>query len=242
MSQSSTPNILWICVDQQRWDCLGYAREYPVLTPNLDRLAEGGVNLTNSYTPIPVCCPARQSMICGQRVENFGALWNYNQQIKTGCIPAEAYAWARDLKSVLGYHTGFVGPWEGGHHMTPEAAGYDTYIDRETLSRPWLEKHPDCRPTNGFWGQIYDMDKADAPTHVTADQVTKLIEEWQDGKPWLVHMNLSEPHLPCTPVREFASLYDPDIIPPWGGFAETYEGKPYIQRQQMLNWCTEDKP
>ena len=40
---SQNPNILWICVDQQRWDCLGYAEKYPVKTPNIDRLAAGGV-------------------------------------------------------------------------------------------------------------------------------------------------------------------------------------------------------
>lgn len=239
---SASPNILWICVDQQRWDCLGYAGKYPVKTPNIDRLAEGGVNLTNSYTPIPVCCPARQSMICGQRAEQFGALWNYDQPFKTASLPAEAYSWARDLKSLLGYHTGFVGPWEGGHQMIPAQAGYDVHIDRTTICRPWQEAYPECRPTNGFWGQVYDMDQAYAPTHRTAAEVIHLMEQWQDGQPWLIHMNFTEPHLPCTPIKAFADLYDPAHIPMWGAFEDTYERKPYIQRQQLLNWNTDGKP
>lgn len=237
----NTPNILWICVDQQRWDCLGYAQKYPVKTPHIDQLAENGVNFTNSYTPIPVCCPARQAMICGERVEKFGALWNYNQPLKTGSLPAHAYSWAKEVKTALGYHTGFVGPWEGGYEMTPDIAGYDVYIDRETLCRPWLENYPECRPTNGFWGQVYHMDKAYAPTHVTAGEVIRLIDTWQDGSPWLIHMNLSEPHLPCTPTKEFSDMYDPQDIPPWGAFGDTYEDKPYIQRQQLLNWNTQNK-
>lgn len=237
----STPNILWICVDQQRWDCLGYADRYPVKTPNIDRLAKGGVNLTNSYSPIPICCPARQSMVCGQRAEQFGALWNYDQKIPTGMLSAESYSWAKDLHDALGYHTGWVGKWHGGKMALPEAMGYDVYVPDSELRRPMAEKYPQCVPTNGFWGQVYDMDKEYAPTHQNAAQVISLMEHWQDEHPWLIQMDFSEPHLPCTPVREFADMYDPASIPVWGGFEDTYENKPYIQRQQRINWNTEDK-
>ena len=235
------PNILWICVDQQRWDCLGYADRYPVQTPNIDRLAKGGVNLTNSYSPIPICCPARQSMVCGQRAEQFGALWNYDQKMPTGSLPADSYSWARELRDVLGYHTGWVGKWHSGKLAPPAAMGYDVYVSDAELRAPMREKYPACVPTNGFWGQVYDMEKEYAPTHQTSAHVIRLMDAWQDEHPWLIQMDFSEPHLPCTPVREFADLYDPAKIPVWGGFADTYENKPYIQRQQLLNWNTEDK-
>ena len=238
---SQNPNILWICVDQQRWDCLGYAEKYPVKTPNIDRLAAGGVNLANSYCPIPVCCPSRQSMLTGKRAEQIGALWNYNQKIYTGMLPADSQSWARELRDRLGYHTGWVGPWEGGYNATPASMGYDVYVPRSELVRPMAEKYPHCVPTNGFWGQVYDMDKEYAPTHQLAGQVVSLMEGWQDEHPWLVQMEFSEPHLPCTPVKEFADLYDPADIPVWGGFEDAYENKPYIQRQQRINWNTEDK-
>ena len=237
----NTPNILWICVDQQRWDCLGYANRYPVKTPNIDRLAKGGVNLTNSYCPIPVCCPSRQSMLSGKRSEKIGALWNYNQKIYTGMLPADSDSWARQVHDILGYHTGWVGPWEGGYNATPASMGYDVYVPRSEITRPMAQKHPECVPTNGFWGQVYDMDKQYAPTHQTSAHVMHLMEEWQDGHPWLIQMDFTEPHLPCTPVREFADMYDPATIPQWGAFEDLYENKPYIQRQQLLNWNTEDK-
>jgi arylsulfatase A-like enzyme len=35
-------------------------------------------------------------------------------------------------------------------------------------------------------------------------------------------------------------MYDPRAVPPWGSFAERFEDKPYIQRQQLLNWGIEE--
>jgi len=34
-------------------------------------------------------------------------------------------------------------------------------------------------------------------------------------------------------------MYDPAAIPPWPSFAETFEGKPYIQKQQLHSWGIE---
>ncbi|MDK1494045.1 alkaline phosphatase family protein [Sinorhizobium sp. 7-81] len=42
-------NLLFIGVDQLRWDCLGPRKAVPVKTPNLDRLIENGVSLDRAY-------------------------------------------------------------------------------------------------------------------------------------------------------------------------------------------------
>ena len=47
------PNVLWICTDQQRFDTLGCYGNPFVHTPNLDRLAEGGVLFNHFYTQSP---------------------------------------------------------------------------------------------------------------------------------------------------------------------------------------------
>jgi hypothetical protein len=63
--ENKKPNILFILSDQHRYDTIGYSNDYPVLTPNLDRLAAEGASFRNAYTPIPLCCPARQSLLAG---------------------------------------------------------------------------------------------------------------------------------------------------------------------------------
>lgn len=60
------PNILFLMTDQHRFDVAGFAGNQVVRTPNLDRLASGGVVFTNAYTPSPICVAARQCMAAGQ--------------------------------------------------------------------------------------------------------------------------------------------------------------------------------
>ena len=60
------PNILLIFSDQHRYDCVA-AHGHPLIeTPNLDRLVREGIDFTQAYTPIPVCVPARNSLLVGQ--------------------------------------------------------------------------------------------------------------------------------------------------------------------------------
>ena len=59
------PNVLLITADQLRADAIGPGGNAFVQTPNLDRLAESGVNFTNAYTPSPICVPARASITTG---------------------------------------------------------------------------------------------------------------------------------------------------------------------------------
>lgn len=228
------PNILLICVDQQRWDCLGYAGQYPVKTPNIDRLAAEGRQYPYAFTPLPSCCPARQSLICGKRPERFGALWNYDQKIPVAALSPEEYSWARDLKEI-GYRNGYVGKWHVNPVHTPLEYGYDDYISREELEEAERRNGPAGNP-GGLFGNPSPSALSDAPTHRNAAEVIRLINRY--GKePWHIRMEFAEPHLPCRPAEPFASMYQNAVK--WRAFDDTLEGKPYIQKQQRLNWRTE---
>ncbi|WJH37557.1 sulfatase-like hydrolase/transferase [Paenibacillus sp. CC-CFT747] len=78
-------------------------------------------------------------------------------------------------------------------------------------------------------------------THRTAALAIEAMKKLTEGTgPWQLRVNFTEPHLPCRPAEEFAALYSPEEIPPWESFAETFEGKPYIQGQQLRNWKIEE--
>ena len=63
---NETPkNLLFIIVDQQRYDALSIAGNPIVKTPNLDKLARQGAYFKNAYTPVAVCGPARSSILTG---------------------------------------------------------------------------------------------------------------------------------------------------------------------------------
>jgi arylsulfatase A-like enzyme len=65
-------NLLVIMTDQQRFDALSAAGNTVLRTPNIDRIANEGVLFENAYTPVPVCAPARTSILTGQSIDNTG--------------------------------------------------------------------------------------------------------------------------------------------------------------------------
>ena len=67
MSDEPPPNILVLMADQLRRDALGCYGNPLIRTPNIDRLADGGVRFENAFCPTPVCVSSRMSFITGQR-------------------------------------------------------------------------------------------------------------------------------------------------------------------------------
>ncbi|MEM7478067.1 MAG: sulfatase [Planctomycetota bacterium] len=63
-AEDRQPNILWIVAENFDLDfgCYGAAN---VSTPNVDRLAEGGIRYTNVYSTSPVCAPSRSAFMTG---------------------------------------------------------------------------------------------------------------------------------------------------------------------------------
>ena len=234
------PNILLITVDQQRYDCIGYSKQYPVKTPNIDKLASEGMWFSNAYSHLPVCGPSRQSLINGRRPEAFGSLWNYNNGLKISALEPSEYSWARELKS-LNYQSGYIGKW--GVHPTydPTEYGYDEYIDEKQYDQFQKEKYPEIIFQNSYFGENNPIPVEHSKTHWTAEHAKTMIREMaQNDRPWHIRVNFSEPHLPCRPSKPFSEMYHPSEIPKWGSFEEDFSNKPYIQKQQLMNWQIED--
>ena len=69
-------NILFVMMDQLRWDYLSCAGHPHLRTPNIDRLADRGVRFDNAYVQSPVCGPSRASFYTGRTVFSHGSTWN----------------------------------------------------------------------------------------------------------------------------------------------------------------------
>lgn len=69
-------NVLWIMVDQLRWDYLSCYGAKHIDTPNIDWLASQGVQFNRAYVQSPICGPSRMSYYTGRYVRSHGASWN----------------------------------------------------------------------------------------------------------------------------------------------------------------------
>ena len=66
------PNIVWIIPDDMsaNFSCYG---ETAIQTPNVDKLAAGGVKFTNAFVTAPVCSTCRSAFITGMYQTSIGA-------------------------------------------------------------------------------------------------------------------------------------------------------------------------
>ena len=240
------PNILFINVDQLRYDSLGVTGNKIVKTPNIDRIAAKGMAFTSAYTPIPTCCPARQSLITGSMPEQHGGLWNYGGggSLPVPEVDPESSTWVPKLRDA-GYKTAYVGKWHVHPELDPTHYGFERYDDvpNDPFHTPYTaEKYPLDNPWPEFpIGHYETLPVEKCHTHTLAAKCIEKIEELQsDDAPWHIRLDHFEPHMPCIPAEPFASMYPPESIPPWENFQEDFEGKPYIQKQMLRNWKLED--
>jgi len=234
------PNILLIVADQHRHDALGCAGRFPILTPQIDRLAREGVFFENAFTPCPVCAPARQALLGGRAPESFGALWNPDFIPMPTLSPDPGFHTAALARS--GYSCALVGKWNSSISFSPYDFGFSTHIGYEVYNAGIAVKYPTLSYRNGWFGEPTPIALEDSKTHWAASQACSLMVEYaKQETPWYIRVDFTDPHLPCRPSEPFASLYDPDTVEPWDSMGDPLEGKPYIQRQQIRSWGLEGR-
>ncbi len=105
-------NVLFIMVDQLRWDCLSCYGNSLVSTPNIDRLAKEGVTFDRAYCQSPICGSSRMSFYTGRYSQSHGATWN-GIPLKVGEITLGNFLREQGLSTWL----------VGKTHFYPDIAG-----------------------------------------------------------------------------------------------------------------------
>ena len=141
--RSKSPNVLWICTDQQRFDTLGcYGNEF-VSTPNIDRIARNGVLFNHFYTQSPLCAPSRGSFLTG-RYPRTTRLRQNGTAIPDCEVPVTR------LLAESGYECGLVGKLHLGWDFS-RMGGAERRIDDGYGYFHWsLTPFPDWRLKSGL--------------------------------------------------------------------------------------------
>lgn len=230
-------NLLLINGDQFRYDCLGSRGLRGVKTPHLDQLARESLVYDNAFTPLPVCAPARQALLCGRHPDSFGAQWNYDMMPTPTVQPQ--WCWP-SLLTEKGMQTAYLGRFHVSQTLKPADFGYQKHVSWAEHKKLLAEQYSNVSYDGGWFGCKNPIPVEDSGTHWMADRACEVMEEFvSEGKPWHIWVDYEEPHLPCRPSAPFADMYQPQEIEPWPGFGDTFENKPYCHRQQTLNWDTE---
>ena len=213
------PNIVLILVDDMGYSDIGpYGSE--VSTPNLDKLAQGGIKFSQFYNN-PRCCPSRASLMTGL----------YSQQAGMGLMTSDygryPYAGYRgDLSEDCitipealregGYRTAMAGKW----HLTPPVPGFSKH--NWPLQRGF-ERFFGTLEGAGSYFQPYSLTRDNTPiqpgdsfyyTDQIAENATNYIDEFargsaagEEAQPFFVYTAFTAAHWPLHAFEEDIAKY-----------------------------------
>uniref|UniRef100_A0A3Q0RUE5 Arylsulfatase D n=1 Tax=Amphilophus citrinellus TaxID=61819 RepID=A0A3Q0RUE5_AMPCI len=112
------PNFVLIIADDLGIGDVGCYGNDTIRTPNVDRLASGGVKLTQHIAAAPLCTPSRTAFMTGRYAIRSGMVSTGRVQVLlflggSGGLPPTETTFAKRLQQ-QGYTTGLVGKWHLG--------------------------------------------------------------------------------------------------------------------------------
>src|SRR6059058_5613524 len=112
LAATPRPNIVLIYSDDVGYGDVGCYGASRVKTPNIDKLATGGLRFTNAHSPSATCTPSRYALLTGEYA------W---RRKGTGVLPGDAKLIITPGRETIpslfrraGYATGCVGKWHLG--------------------------------------------------------------------------------------------------------------------------------
>ena len=210
------PNLLLITTDQQRGDCLG-CDGHPVLeTPYLDELAEQGARFPHAYTSVPSCTPARAGILTGMDQ------WHHGRLTMTGADPLEYPATLPGELAKAGYHTQAVGKMHhapqrrlyGFHHMVLDESGrrmgdfisdYHLFFEQHKQGAYGYRDH--SVDWNSWMARPSHLPEHLHPTHWTASEGIKFLQQRDPTKPFFMWLSFARPHSPYDAPQAYWDMY-----------------------------------
>jgi len=218
-ASDSRPNIVFILVDDLRWDELGCAGHPYVRTPNIDRIAREGAMFRNAFMTTPLCSPSRASFLTGQYAHTNGITDNVDRSPASHRLVTFPL-----LLHQSGYETAFIGKWHMGNDDSPRP-GFDRWV---SFKGQGSYLNPD----------INDDGKAVKPAGYTTDLLNGYAVEYikrRHDKPFLVYLAHKAIHPEATQNNDGSvNLADSERFIPADRHANLYAGKTVPRRPNAM--------
>ena len=201
-------NVLFLMADELSWWGLGHMNER-VQTPNLDRLAEGGMRFDAAYTPCPMCVPTRAAIATGRYVHETGN-WS-SAEAYDGSIPS----WGHVLQNA-GKRCVSIGKLH--YRSGVDDTGFEEEIEPIHIPNGtgWLHgllRQPVC--SYDATAELAEMIGPGDSDYIQYDRrVADRACEWlaepaRKDEDWCAFVSMLSPHYPLIAPQEYFDLYDP---------------------------------
>jgi arylsulfatase A-like enzyme len=239
---SGRPNIVFIVADDLGFADLGcYGGRVPV-SPALDRLAAGGLRLTQGYANSPVCSPTRFALMTARYQYRLrGAAEepiNSRSRGSTTLGLPPGHPTLPSLLKAAGYRTALVGKWHLGYPPAfgPLRSGYDEFFGPMSGGVDYFS-HCDFRGTHDLWQGEAEHREEGYLTDLISRRAVETVHRFAKGTPFFLSVHYTAPHWPWE-AREDAALAEDvkdNLFHLHGGSIQTYR-RMIEQMDEGIGW------
>ncbi len=224
VSQNDRPNIIFMLIDDQRYDALSMLDHPFIETPNIDKLAKNSVYFKEAFVTTSLCSPSRASMVTGQYAHKHDVIDNDSD------LNPNTPTYPKELQKA-GYKTAFIGKWHMGEASDARRPGFDYWVSFEGQGKyinPKLN---------------VDGDRKEIKGHIT-DVLTDLAVDYikaqaANDEPYFLCLSHKAVHENFTPTERHHEKYIDEKITYPDSYADTddnYKGKPEWLKKQRKSW------
>lgn len=237
VAQRPLRNVVVIVGDDHATHALGAYGSTLARTPNLDRLAAGGMRFDRAYASSPVCTPSRQALLTGRLPHAVGVTLlptplSIDQVTLADHLAERGFRTAAIGKMHFNSNRDQLRRWGFAEEVIRSADDYHGFklrVDRREYQQHLAGLPPRPLPQGvrvregpiGFDHPraLWNVDNLPGPTYddrsegrFFADQAIDFLARNRDG-PFLLWLGFNEPHAPFNYPVELAGRYDPARMP-----------------------------
>jgi arylsulfatase A-like enzyme len=212
------PNILFIMSDDHAAHAMSCYDSKINETPNLDRIANGGMRFDHCFCTNSICAPSRAAILTGQ--------YNHINGVRTLAdnLDGNRPNVQKELQA-HDYQTAIIGKWHLGHGIDNDPTGFDYW---------------NVLPGQGDYHdpQMIEMGVEKQYDGYVTDIITDLSLDWlknrNQDKPFMLMCHHKAPHRPWEPDDKHAHMYEDIDIPEPVTFHDDYANRSNAAKEATM--------
>ena len=199
------PNIVFFLIDDLGWSDCGFNGGREIMTPNIDKLANGGAILESHYVQ-PVCSPTRSALMTGRYATRTGVYTIVRPHAKWG-LPLQERTLANALHEA-GYETAITGKWHLGEFdraYLPTSRGFDHQYGHYFGAIDYFTHVRDN--THDWYRDDQESKDEGYSTHLVAKEACRLIAQKDKSKPLFLYVPFNGVHAPLQVPDSYLQPY-----------------------------------